>query len=69
MSCKILIRSITAQVIMTLVLINMMFNVEYCKNFGKVKVALILQILIVGFRGISDIGQEEDLQIMNDKLI
>ena len=27
------------------------------------------QILIVGFSGVSDIGQVEDLQMMKDKLI
>ena len=37
-------------------------------RFGKRKVGLILQILMVGFSGILDIGQAEHLQMMKDKL-
>ena len=39
------------------------------KILKKIMVGLILQILMVGFSGISDIGQAEDLQTMKDKLI
>ena len=33
------------------------------------KAGLIIQILMVGFTGILDINQVEDLQIMKDKLL
>ena len=33
------------------------------------KAGLIIQILMVGFNGILDINQVEDLQIMKDKLL
>ena len=33
-------------------------------KFGKIKVGLILQTFMVGFSGILDIGQPEDLQMM-----
>ena len=42
MSRKILIKSITAQIIMMSVLINMVLNVEHHEDFGKVKDGLIL---------------------------
>ena len=35
----------------------------------KIKAGVILQILMVGFSGILDIGQREDLQMIKDKLI
>ena len=39
------------------------------KIFGKIKVGLMKQILMVGFSGILDIGQVEDQKMMKDKLI
>ena len=56
MSLKILIKSITAQLIIMLVLINTVLNVEHHYDFGKIKDGFLLLILIVGFSGILDIG-------------
>ena len=53
---KILIRSIIAQIIMMLVLINMVSSVEHHQDFGKIKDGFVLLILMVGFSGILDIG-------------
>ena len=39
------------------------------KIFGKIKVGLMKQILMVGFSGILGTGQEEDQKMMRDKLI
>ena len=49
-------------------LINVKLNVEHHQDFGKIKDEFILQILMVGFSGILDIGQVEDLQMIKDKL-
>ena len=35
----------------------------------NIKAGVILQILMVDFSGILDIGQREDLQMIKDKLI
>ena len=42
---------------------------EHHQDFGKIMARLILQILMVGFSYILDIGQAEDFQMMKDKLI
>ena len=52
-----------------IVLVNMMLNGEHHLDFGKVVHALILQILMVGYTSILDIGQTEDLQMMKYKLL
>ena len=49
--------------------INMVLNVEYRKDFAKIKVGLMKQILMVGFNGILDTGWLEDWKMMKDKLI
>ena len=54
---------------MMLVLVNMVLNVKHNQVFGKIIYGLILQIFMVGFNGILNIGQLEDLQMMRDKLI
>ena len=64
-----LIKIIIAKNIIMLVLINKKLNVEHHQYFGKIKDGLILQILVVGFSGLLDIGQIEDLQMMKDKLL
>ena len=66
---KLMTRITIAQIIMMLMLINMVLIVEYDKDFGKIKFELILQILMVGFNGILDIGQIEDLQMIKYKLL
>ena len=45
-------KSIIAQIIMMLVLINMVLNVEHHYDFGKIKDGFILLIRMVGFSGI-----------------
>ena len=52
-----------------LVLTNMVFIVEYDKDFGKIMDGLTLQILMDGFSGILYLGWVEDVQTMKDKLI
>ena len=47
----------------------MVQSVEHHYDFGKIKVGLIKQILIVGFSGILGIGQVEDQKMTKDKLI
>ena len=54
---------------MMLVLINMVLNVEHHKDSGKIMDGLNLKILMVGFSGILDTGQVEDLQMTKDKLL
>ena len=49
--------------------ISVALNAQNRKDFGKIKVGLMKQILMVGFRGILDIGQVEDQKMMKDKLI
>ena len=61
-------KSIIAQVIMTLVSINMVLNVEHRYDFGKIRVGLMKQILMIGFSGISDTGWVEDRKMIKDKL-
>ena len=51
-----MIRSIIAQVIMMLVLINMVLSVEHRYDFGKIKAGLIKYTLMHGFSGILDTG-------------
>ena len=65
---KILIKNFIAQIMMMLMLINMVLNVEHHLDFGKIMDGLILQILMVAFNGILDIGQVEGLQMIKDKL-
>ena len=64
---KNLIRGIIAQVIMMLMLINMVLNVKHCKDFGKIKVRLMKQILMDGFGSILDNGQVEYHKMMKGK--
>ena len=52
-----------------LVLIYMVLNVEYCYDFGKIKVELMKQTLMVGFSGILDNGYVEDHKMKRDKPI
>ena len=54
---------------MMLVIINVMLNVEDHQDSGKIMDGLMKQIVMVGFSGILDTGQVEDLQMMIDKLI
>ena len=49
--------------------ISVALNAQNRKDFGKIKVGLMKQILMVGFSGILDIGQVEDQEMMKDKLI
>ena len=49
--------------------ISVALNAQNRKDFGKIKVGLMKQILMVGFSGILDIGQVEDQKMMKDKLI
>ena len=42
---------------------------ETSLRFGKVKDGLMKLILMVGFNGILDIGKEENLKMMKDKLL
>ena len=42
---------------------------ETSLSFGKIKVGLIKQILMVGFSGILGTGQVEDQKMIKDKLI
>ena len=44
-------------------------NANKFKDFGKIKVGLIKQILMVGFSGILGTGQVEDQKMIKDKLI
>ena len=46
----------------------MVLNVEHHQDFGKVKDGLMKLILMVGFNGILDIGKEEDLKMIKEKL-
>ena len=55
-SWKTLIRSLIAQIIMMLVLINTMLNAEHSWDFGKIRVGLMKLTLMVGFSGILDTG-------------
>ena len=64
---KTLIKNIIAQIIMMLMLINIKLNMEYHQEFGKIKVGLILQILMVSSNGILDIGQVEHFQMIKGK--
>ena len=61
--------SFIVQIIMMSMSINMVLNVEHCQDFGIIRVGLMKQILLVGFSGISDTGQVEDVQMMKEKLI
>ena len=47
----------------------LVLNVEHHQDFEKIKIRLIVQVLMVGFSGILNIGQVEDLQMMKDKLL
>ena len=47
----------------------MVLNAEHFSDFGKIKVELMKQILMVGFSGILDTGQVEDQKMIKDKLI
>ena len=53
---KILIKSIIVQIIMMSVSINMVLNVVYHQDFGRMKDGSINKIHMDGFNGISDIG-------------
>ena len=68
-SWKVLIKSIIAQIIMMSVSINMVLNAEHCSDFGKTKVGLMKQIIMVGFSGILGTGWVEDWKMMKDKLV
>ena len=46
---------------MSLVSVNVKFNVKHHLDFGKIKTGLILQIFMVGFSDILDIGWVEDI--------
>ena len=47
----------------------MVLNAEHFSDFGKIKVELMKQILMVGFSGNLDTGNLEDRKMMKDKLI
>ena len=49
--------------------ISVALNAQNRKDFGKIKVGLMKQILMVGFSGILGTGQVEDQKMMKDKLI
>ena len=51
-----LVKSIIAQIITMLVLINIVLNVEHHQEFGKMKVGLILWIHMVSYSGMLDTG-------------
>ena len=46
---------------MSLASINIKFNVTHHLDFGKIKTGLILEIFMVGFSDILDIGWVEDI--------
>ena len=52
---------------MSLASINIKFNVTHHLDFGKIKTGLILEIFMVGFSDILDIGWVEDIQMIKDK--
>ena len=47
----------------------LILNVEHHQDFEKIKVRLIVQVLKVGFSGILNFGQVEDLQMMKEKML
>ena len=47
----------------------MVLNVEDHLDFGKIKVRLIKLIHMVGFNGILDIGKEEEVRMIKDRLV
>ena len=49
--------------------INMVSNVEHHKDFGKTKVGLILQIIMVSLNGILDIGKVENQMMLRDRML
>ena len=66
---KILIESITLQIIKMSVSINKVLNVEHRQDFGKIRYGLMKQILMVVFSGILGARQVEDQKMRKGKLI